>query len=131
MVRLLGRGLVRGVYTKKGGELSRPLHAGQWRAISSSPPSSFRPSLLSWPFESPLSGAWIRARPAAPLQRTLPPGTSGRVVGVLATVKLPQGGRAAEKKEGVPICEHPQVVRRITASSRPSSCRPWQPFSPF
>ena len=124
---------------KRKGAQRGPLFFESAGGVSaSSPPSSLRPSLPSSPLESPLSWCGLRdlpphasgalcrlarrpGRQRVSLRRLAP---AGRVITV-------ERGRAATKKIGVPSGHPLKSCGRTTASSRPSSLRPWQPSSPL
>ena len=129
---------------------SNPVPVGCLKAAvtASSRPSSSRP-LLSSPSESPpsrgvirevfaaASGALCRLARRAGCRRSRFVGRSRRSWtrdGACVSSGAQQLGacESGDKKNGVPSDEHPvKPCRRTTASSRPSSSRPWQPSSPL
>ena len=121
---------------KARGRRTPPLKLRPPMATVSWLPSSFRPSLSSPSLIPPFGGRMRVSR--RPTRRSLPPGTLARVVGDLASSACSRramrtAGEQHFKKIGVPhVFRAPRkCVRRITASSRPFSSRPWQPSSPL
>jgi hypothetical protein len=111
------------------------LGVGMTAAVtSSSPPSSFRPS-LSLPFESPLSPVeWMASvlphDPAHSAAWHVGPGV-GDLACAADSRSRDRESNQQIKKMGCSI-EHPlKPCGRTTASSRPFSSRPWQLSSPL